>query len=190
MNWHWRDQSASLAARLPEFRAEQLSFDPRTKFPETALRGHASATRHDLRECDLRFLFCYDVFPPAILKFFGEWQLEDREMRVGDTIVQQAQIPPARGIHLVFGVRVVNVERTAEHAGFSYGTLREHPETGTNAFSFAHVERGIDAVIRTAAVPALWLSRSLAHVFTNRYVTWCNRQAFARMTAQFQEMNA
>ena len=111
-------------------------------------------------------------------------------MRVGDTIVQQAQIPPACGIHFVFGVRVVSVERAAHHAGFSYGTLRGHPETGINAFSFVHADAGIDAVIRTRAKPGLPLSRFLARVFTNRYVIWCNRRALAQMAARFTEANS
>ena len=110
-------------------------------------------------------------------------------MQVGDTIVQQAQIPPACGFHLVFGVRVVSVERAAQRAGFSYGTLRGHPESGVNAFSITRVKRRIDAIVRTTAMPGLPLSRFLARVFTNRYVIWCNRRALARIAREFAQAN-
>lgn len=189
MRFFLRDPSARLAVHLPYFKRLPLSYESTAGLPETVLSTSVSSARYDLRECDLGFLFRYEVFPPSILKFFGEWQREDREMRVGDTIVQQAQIPPACGVHLVFGVRVVNVEHGAQHAGFSYGTLRGHPETGVNAFSIARVKGGIDAIVRTTAVPGLPLSRFLARVFTNQYVIWCNRRALARMAREFVKAN-
>lgn len=130
MRFFLRDQSARLAVHLTYFKRLPLSYEWTVGLPETVLSTGLSNARYDLRESDLGFLFRYEVFPLSILKFFGEWQLEDREMRVGDTIVQQAQIPPACGVHLVFGARVVSVERGAQHAGFSYGTLEGHPETG------------------------------------------------------------
>ncbi|MGH7231928.1 MAG: DUF1990 family protein [Nitrospiraceae bacterium] len=129
----------------------------------------------DLEERDLDFFFHYDIFPPAILKFFGEWQLHHRAMKVGDVIVQQAHVPPVSiGLKLLFGVRVLSVYRSSEMAGFRYGTLMGHPETGTNEFSFSVDETSLFAAIRTVAMPGLLLSCILAPVFTKAYVAYCN----------------
>jgi hypothetical protein len=189
VNFSLRDRSATLESRLEEFRHSPLSYETTTGLPDTLIRTHVPTARRTLRECDFNFLFRYDIFPPAILKFFGEWQLHNRTMQVGDTIVQQAQVPPGWGLYLVFAVRVLAVFRDEKQAGFSYGTLRGHPETGMNAFSISSVPSGIDATVRTIAAPGLKLSRLLAPIFTRRYVAFCNRQASERMSREFLNAN-
>lgn len=181
----------NLAAHLTELKALPLSFTSTAGLPEQMVCAPVAARVRTLDDCDLGFLFCYDIFPPCILRFFGEWELHGREMRPGDVIVQQAQIPPAAwGVKLLFGVRVLSVERGAERAGFSYGTLAGHPETGVNAFHFSLESGRLDAVIRTTAEPVLPISRLLARIFTRPYVAWCNRQALRQMVESFARCNA
>lgn len=192
MRTSFRNREKRLADYLPDLKASRLSYKTLTGLPERTIRSPVpvSEVPRDLRECDLDFLFRYDVFPPRILKFFGEWQLHDREMRVGDVIVQQAQIPPCGvGLKFLFGVRVLSVYRTAATAGFSYGTLAGHPETGTNEFSFSLEDGSLFAAVRTVAAPGLFLSRLLAPVFTRRYVAFCNAQALRRMVANYLKFN-
>jgi hypothetical protein len=120
----FRDQEGRLAAYLADLKSLPLSYSEITGLPENTIRS-AVGTACDLEACDLGFLFHYDVFPPPVLKFFGEWQLHERAMRVGDVIVQQVQIPPGRaGLKLLFGVRVLSVYHSPEAAGFRYGTLQ------------------------------------------------------------------
>lgn len=183
------DHSSDLAAYLPELKSRPLSFHEVGRLPSRSLNGRRLAPPRDLRQCNLAFLFAYDIFPPAILTFFGEWQLEGREMREDDVIVQQAQIPPGWGVRLIFGVRVLRVYRDERRAGFSYGTLAGHPETGTNEFSFSISDGGIAAAVHTVASPALALARLFAPVFTDRYIAFCNRQALQRMETTFLERN-
>jgi hypothetical protein len=183
------DHASDLASYLPEFKARPLSFHDLGSLPSRLLPGRRLAPARDLRKCNLAFLFAYDIFPPAILKFFGEWQLEGREMREGDVIVQQAQVPPGWGARLIFGVRVIRVYWEETQAGFIYGTLAGHPETGTNEFSLSISHGGIAAAVQTVAAPALPLTRLLAPVFTNRYITFCNRQALQRMETSFLARN-
>lgn len=184
-----RDHSSDLASYVPEFKSRPLSFHDIGRLPSRSLNGRQLAPPRDLQKCNLAFLFAYDIFPPAILRFFGEWQLEGREMREDDVIVQQAQIPPGWGLRLIFGVRVLRMYRDDTRAGFSYGTLAGHPEMGMNEFSFSVSDRGIAAAIHTVAAPALALTRLFAPVFTNRYIAYCNHQALRRMETTFLERN-
>lgn len=189
MRFFFRDQSAKLAPLLDGFRGTTFSYPSLDGLPEVRLQKPVPTMRWDLRTCDLDFLFRYDVFPADILQFLAEWELDGRAMRVGDTIVQQAQVPPSRGIHLIFASRVTTVFRE-ERAGFSYGTLRGHPETGINEFSFTSTAKEITATVRTVAGLGLILSRLLAPVFIRRYVTFCNGRALDQMVAKFQSANA
>lgn len=184
-----RDQEAALGDYVAEFREKKLALTDLGRLPSRTLRGCALAAARDLRQCKLEFLFAYDIFPLAILSFLGEWQLEGRSMREGDVIVQQAQVPPRWGVRLVFGVRVLSVYCEKTRAGFSYGTLIGHPETGMNEFSFVVIDAGIVASVHTVAAPALPLPRLLAPVFTNRYIAFCNQQALRRMEEKFRQSN-
>lgn len=193
MRMSFRNQERRLAVYLPELKSAQLSYESLTGLPEKTIRSRipVSGPPCDLEGCDLDFLFHYDVFPPAILKFFGEWQLDDRAMRVGDVIVQQVQIPPVGvGIKLIFGSRVLSIHRSLSSAGFSYGTLAGHPETGSNEFSFSVEEGSLFAAVRTVAAPGLFLSRLLSPVFTKPYVAFCNARALQRMKDNFLRCNS
>ncbi|MBX9625522.1 MAG: DUF1990 domain-containing protein [Gemmataceae bacterium] len=187
-----RDRERTLYEYLPGLKGLPLSFESVSGLPVKTLRTRVSAPMPpaDLRECDLDFLFRYDVFPPEILKFFGEWEPDDRAMRGGDVIVQEAHIPPGRvGIKLLFGVRVLGVYHTAAAAGFRYGTLAGHPETGTNEFAFTLEDGALFASVHTVAAPGLFVSRLLAPVFTRPYVAFCNGRALRRMEANFLAHN-
>lgn len=189
MRFFFCDQSAKLAPFLDKLRGTTFSSPAIDGLPETRLEKQVPTTRADLRACDLDFLFRYDVFPPDILQFLAEWELDGRQMRIGDTIVQQVQTPPGWGFHLLFAVRVINVFRGEDRAGFSYRTLRGHPETGTNEFSFASASGGITAMVRTTAAPGLAISRLLAPIVTRPYVAFCNRRALDQMVANFLMAN-
>lgn len=189
MKMFLRDQCPQLAERVPEFRTKALSYRRTDSLPNRTIQSRIAPAVRDLRKCRLDFLFRYDVFPPAILTFFGEWQLDSREMRAGDVIVQQAQVPPGWGLRLIFGVRVLSVYREEKRAGFSYGTLEGHPETGLNVFALSVIGDGVVVSVHTNAAPGLPLSRLLAPIFTKPYVSYCNRQALLRMEEKFVQCN-
>ena len=185
-----RDQETRLSEHLPELKSRALALAETEGLPQRTIQRRIMGETRDLASCDLAFLFAYEVFPRSILKFFGEWQLGNRAMRTGDVIVQQAQFPPGCGLRLVFGVRVLSVYREETRAGFSYGTLPGHPEVGTNEFSFSLIGGAILASVRTTAKPVLPLSRFLAPLFINRYITYCNRAALRRMERKFLQFNS
>lgn len=191
MKISFRNHETRLAGYLPGLKASPLSYESLTGLPARTIRRRVPVfdPPADLRECDLDFLFRYDIFPPEILTFFGEWQLDGRAMEVGDVIAQQAQIPPGVGIRLLFGVRVLSVYRSATRAGFSYGTLSGHPETGTNEFSLSVEGGALFASVHTAAAPGLFVTRLLAPVVTRPYVASCNARALRRMEVNFLTHN-
>lgn len=178
--------------RLPQYlsvlKAAPLSYNEPLNLPCDVERlAVRSNPRCDLRSCNIQFLFRYDVYPPNLLNFFGEWQLDGRELEMGDTIVQQAQFPPCRaGIKILFGSRVLAAYRTETTAGFGYGTLAGHPETGTKEFAFTAEGDSLFALVRTIAVPVI---RFAPRALVQRYVRFCNRQALHRMRDNFLRYN-
>lgn len=87
MKFSLRDRSATLGSQLEELRYFDVSYETTTGMPDTLIRSHVPTAWRNLDECNLDFLFRYEIFPPEILKFFGEWQLEDRAMRVGGKVI-------------------------------------------------------------------------------------------------------
>ncbi len=125
-------------------------------------------------------LLAYDVFPQNILTHYAEWVHERRQMRPGDTIVQQIYIPPVRGLSqkIICGVRVKEVIDEANRKGFSYETLEGHVEKGISTFTLERAaDNTISFVIQTSSEPANILTRVFGPVFTLPYQAYCTRKA-------------
>lgn len=184
------DQESKLASYLFEFRSLPLSFDAKEELPAKKIQSFILSPVNDLQRYDFTFLFRYMIFPPEVLNFFGEWQLYNRHMQVGDIIVQQAHIPPfSFSIKLIFGVKILSIYQDKDKMGFSYGTLKGHPETGINEFSFFIKDNALFAEVQTTARPGLFLSQMLAPLFTWPYVNFCNRRALETMKDNFLKSN-
>ena len=190
MQVSFRNQESKLPGYLPQFRSLPVTSAPaRTKRKRITAQIAENDRIGSVNDYDLRFLFCYDIFPPRILKFFGEWERESRTMRPGDVIVQQSQVVPLSfAPKLIFSVRVLSVRQSASEAGFSYGTLQGHPEAGTNDFSILISKNMLLAAIETYAGPGLLLTR-LLWPFVELYVNSVNRRALMRMKTRFLESN-
>jgi len=131
------------------------------------------------------FLFRYEVFPQRVLRFYGEWQGEGRSMREGDTIVQEAAMPPFNwGARLLFGARVTEIKRGPDEVSFSYATLESHAETGVNTFGFRLEGGQVVARITSRAEPGNTLMR-LAGPAVMRYADWCKAVAADLMLRRF-----
>ena len=112
-------------------------------------------------------------------------------MQSGDTIVQQACLPPwPLSLKCVFGVRVVETFRSPTRVGFRYGTLVGHAETGESAFFFEQSGSQLEAVIHTNSLPGLWVSRLAGPFFTFPYQRYCAQQALLRMQSGFLAANS
>ena len=111
-------------------------------------------------------------------------------MQEGDVIVQQAFLPPLLlSIKCVFAVRVLQIFCEPTRVGFSYGTLRGHPEMGRSAFVFVLRDGVIRATIHTYSSPGILLTRLVAPLVTLPYQRYCTHQALQRMREAFLASN-
>jgi hypothetical protein len=158
------------------------SFD---SFPERTSSITLGLTK-PLENCELEFLFNYEVFPPTILTADTEWRTDGRKkMRAGDVIVQRVFAPPVgAGLCLEFAVKVRQVFFDSSRAGFSYETLDGHAERGISEFYFASDPEGLRFFIHTFSEPGHWTSRAMASVSV-LYQSWCTRQALQYVRKQF-----
>lgn len=98
----------------------------------------------------------YRIFPPAIMCHLTEWSQDGREMRIGDTIVQQVHIPPLLRLSqkLVFGVRVSSIIAEPDRRGFTYETLVGHVEKGLSTFTVERAKKEVLFRIHTFPICA------------------------------------
>ncbi|MGC4021862.1 MAG: hypothetical protein QM734_07895 [Cyclobacteriaceae bacterium] len=93
----------------------QLIGKPTMTFDKARLTEKTStidiSADQNLRQTNLDFLFDYEVFPSDIMTFKTQWGQEKRKMKIGDTILQQATIPPIKVLSqkIVFGVRINSI---------------------------------------------------------------------------------
>ena len=90
-----------------------------------------------LTDFDLSFFWDYNIFPNNIMTLLTEWTFQNRQMQIGDTILQQAFIPPFRQFSqkILFGVRLNQIINEPSRQGFSYETLNGHVEMGESIFT-------------------------------------------------------
>ena len=186
------DQYKSLASFVPTFKTKPLSYADCARLPEHHTRVLIPIVRSipDLRSCNLEFFFEYDIFPRRILSALGEWQSENRSMRVGDVIVQQVSVPPLPiSLKFVFAVRVLDVTQSPTQMSFTYGTLAGHVETGTSEFILVLRDNRLFAEIHTFSRPTHFLNRLVAPVLTRPYQQYCTDYALAHMRDTFLRVN-
>jgi uncharacterized protein (UPF0548 family) len=188
MRIRFQHHPAHLRALLPEMRRRPLNFTSLDGLKERVVRREIPVRVEDLRELDLSCLERYHIFPPGLLRFWGEWKETGRTMETGDHIVLSASLPPGKwGLKAIFGVRVTSVWREPRTAGFTYATLAGHPERGVNSFSYTLDGGRPAAVITTRAGAGSWLSRSLWPVFTFPFVRYSNARALEGMATCLKE---
>jgi uncharacterized protein (UPF0548 family) len=79
----------------------------------------------------------YRIFAPS--RMYAQVCTPDRRVAVGATIVQRVIWGP---ISIETAVRVIEVDRSPDHASFTYATLRGHPERGVASFAVTRVGAG------------------------------------------------
>ena len=133
-----------------------------------------------LTDLNTDFFFDYKIFPSNILTFLAQWTYEKRKMQIGDTIVQQALIPPFRHFSqkIVFGVRINEIINEPTKIGFSYETIKGHVEMGKSIFTIEKTDSANTIFkIHTFSKPGNKLTQLLGPMFSLPYQTFCTRQA-------------
>lgn len=108
-------------------------------------------------------LFNYHIFPTNILSAYPQWIQEQRKIQVGDTIVQQINIPPFNKLaqRILVGVRVKEVIDSENSKGFAYETLQGHVEKGISFFIVDQVNDKAFFKVETYSAPAQPLQKLL-----------------------------
>lgn len=143
----------------------------------------------ELQELNTDFFFDYKIFPTSIMSFLTQWNFENRKMQVGDTIVQQAFIPPLRQFSqkIIFGVRINEIINEPTKVGFSYETLKGHVEKGVSLFT---IEKTTDQKtifkVHTFSTPGNLLTQLVGPVLSVPYQTYCTRQGLLNVKRQLE----
>ena len=168
-----------------------LSQQPVTKYDKSLLKEKVntiSINKPHLSTLNIDCLFNYQIFPPHIMAYKTEWQNEQRDMRVGDSIVQQVYIPPIKSISqkLIFGVRIKEIINTDTIKGFSYETLEGHVEKGLSIFTLEQWNDNIIFKIHTYSGPGNIISKIVAPFFSIPYQAYCTKAALKNIKAQIE----
>ncbi|MCG2794018.1 MAG: DUF1990 domain-containing protein [Weeksellaceae bacterium] len=145
-------------------------------------------TKKSINGIDLKFLFHYKIFPDNILIFKTQWNDENREIKIGDTILQQVFIPPLKSFSqkIIFGVRIKEIINEENRKGFSYETLEGHVEKGISTFTIEDFNQKITFKIHTFSTPGNIFSKLLAPIFSIPYQTYCTKQALKNVKNQIE----
>jgi hypothetical protein len=146
-------------------------------------------TSKQFSDLKTRFLFDYDIFPSNIMTYLTQWKHENRSMQVGDTIVQQAFIPPFRNLSqkIIFGVRINEIINEPTRIGFSYETLDGHVEKGISIFTVEQIDKmPIVFKVHTFSKPGNLLTQIIGPIFSVPYQTFCTRKGLSNVKQQLE----
>ena len=140
-------------------------------------------------ELNLDFFFNYELFPENIITAYSQWNDEKRTIEVGDTIVQQAFIPPIKSFSqkIIFGVRINEVFNSSDRRGFSYETLAGHVEMGVSKFTVENLNEQIIFKIHTFSKPGSFLTKLLGPIFSVPYQTFCTKKCLNNVKEQLEK---
>lgn len=188
MKIYFKDQAEFFSNHL-----EQLKQLPKIEYNRSILKEKITSvgieTRTTFENLNIDFLFSYKIFPSNIMTYFTEWAFENREMRIGDTIVQQAYIPPFHNISqkIIFGVRINEIIRQNNRVGFSYETLKGHVEMGVSTFTLEK-DSNFKTIfkIHTFSQPGNLLTKIVGPFFSVPYQTYCTKKALLNIKRQLE----
>ena len=146
-------------------------------------------TRKELQKLDTHFFFDYKIFPTNIMTYLTQWGFEKRQMQVGDTIVQQAFIPPSRHFSqkMIFGVRINEIINEPTRIGFSYETLIGHVEKGISIFTIESTkDKKTIFKVHTFSEPGNFLTKLVGPFFSVPYQTFCTQQGLLNVKRQLE----
>ncbi len=172
---------------------KQLTSRPTMTFDKSKLEEKTTTidikSENTLEQLNLDFLFDYKIFPSNIMKYMTEWGQEKRKMKIGDTILQQAFVPPTKTFSqkIVFGVRINNIINETDRKGFSYVTIEGHVEKGESTFTIEQGASGLIFKIKTFSEPGNLLTKLVGPIFTVPYQTYCTRTALENVKRQIEQ---
>ena len=139
---------------------------------------------------NLDFFFNYEIFPDYIIDSLCQWNKEGRKMKVGDTIVQQAFLPPVKGLSqkVIFAVRISEIIDQPERKGFSYETLDGHVEKGISIFTIEKKMEKSIFKIHTFSKPGNLLTSLVGPIFSLPYQSFCTKKALNNVKERIEKI--
>ena len=188
MKFYLTDRKEHFKKHLDYLKNQPVRVYDRDKLSEKISTVEIAVTK-TLDRLDLTFLFNYAIFPENIMTYLTQWQEENREMQIGDTIFQQAYIPPFRNFSqkIIFGVRINEIIDEPHRKGFSYETLMGHVENSISTFTIEQLHNTIVFKIRTYSVPGNFLTKLLGPFFSVPYQAYCTRKALENVKRQIEK---
>jgi hypothetical protein len=182
------DQSKNFPQQLEFFKRQ-----PVMQYEKLSMTEKSSTIQiekiNDFQDLKTDFFFNYNIFPRSIMSYLTQWNCEERQMKIGDTIVQQAFIPPFGQLSqkIVVGVRINEIIKEPGRIGFSYETLEGHVEKGISIFT---IEKTSDQKtifkVHTFSRPGNLLTRFLGPVFSIPYQAFCTQKALVNVKRQLE----
>jgi hypothetical protein len=190
MRIYLNDQTKKFPQHLEFLQKQKVKPYDKENLTEKTTIIHIDTTRK-LHDVPTDILFDYKIFPDNIMSYLTQWSFEKRQIQIGDTIVQQAFIPPFRHLSqkIIFGVRINNIINEPERIGFSYETLEGHVEKGISIFTIeAEPEQKTVFKIHTFSQPGTLLTKLIGPILSVPYQTYCTRQGLLNVKQQLENI--
>ncbi len=181
------DQSLNLDSQLERLKNSKVMSYDKLKLPEKITTIELN-TMKSLEELDLQFLMNYKIFPEHLMAYLTQWNFENRQMQVGDNIIQQAYLPPTKifSQKIIFGVRISEIINEPARKGFSYETLEGHVEKGISTFTIEELNNKLIFKITTHSSTGNFLARLVGPIFSIPYQTFCTKKALLNVKKQIE----
>lgn len=188
MRIYLTDQKNKLKQHLDFLKTKKVMDYEKSRLTEK-ISTIAINTTKKIEHLNLDFLFDYQIFPNNIMTFKNEWTVENRKMKIGDTIAQQVFIPPTKTFSqkIIFGVRINEIIDQSDKRGFSYETLKGHVEKGISTFTVEYLDNKVIFKIQTYSTPGNFLTKLLGPIFSVPYQTFCTNTALNNVKRQLEK---
>lgn len=187
MRVYLKDQFRRMNCHLDNLKSKNVMKYDKNKLVEKITEIELNTSKK-LAELNLDFFFNYNIFPSNILIHKTQWEVEKREIQIGDTIVQQAFLLPIKKLSqkVIFGVRINEIINEKDKKGFSYETIEGHVEKGISTFTIEENERLLFK-IHTFSVPGNFLTKVVGPIFTIPYQKYCTKKALEKVKFQIEK---
>ena len=188
MKIYLTDQEKYFEKHLNSLKAQDIIKYDKTKLKEKTTFIEINSKKA-LVDFDLSFFWNYNIFPNNIMTFLTEWTFHNRQIQIGDTILQQAFIPPFRQFSqkILFGVRINQIINEPNRQGFSYETLNGHVEMGESTFIIEkYLGDKTIFKIHTFSKPGNLLTKLVGPFFSVPYQTFCTKKGLENVQKQLE----
>lgn len=182
-----KDQTQNFNHYLEQLKSKRIAEYDKNKLVEKITEIELVSTK-SLNHLNLDFFYNYNIFPSNIMMFKTQWKTENRDMQIGDLIVQQVFLPPHKifSQKVIFGVRINQIINEGNRKGFSYETIEGHVEKGISIFTIEEKKEKLKFKIHTFSGPGNLPAKIVGPIITVPYQTYCTKKALEYVKLQIE----